>query len=88
MYFFSFNCNIVSKNIVCDVGLHGILTILKTLKFLCLEFGLYPLIMIDFGWTRFIDGINVTLDQFSLDSLSSGPIDFRFGYENITMVIN
>ena len=41
---------------------------------------IYPWIQIDFGWMRFIDGVNLSLSQAYLQDLDD-DLEVRFGFE-------
>jgi hypothetical protein len=40
-----------------------------------------PWIEIDFGWTRFIDGVNVSLSKEAFRDLGNDLLEVRFGFE-------
>ena len=40
-----------------------------------------PWIEINFGWTRFIDGVNISLGKEAFDDLMNDTLEVRFGFE-------
>ena len=41
----------------------------------------FPWIEIDFGWPRFVDGVNLTLTKDGVEDLVNANLEVRIGYE-------
>ncbi len=43
----------------------------------------YPWIQIDFGWTRFINMVTLSMTSQAFEAIENSTLEVRFGYEKL-----